>query len=219
MSRVAFTFYLVATQALLNLACAHPGVAAGAATTPPTPPNGAPQGAGPTGNNGSPPPTGITGGNIAIESTILSYRALSKDATAIADAIGNSVGANNSANNSIVIATPTDFSGLLQWRVMIAQARQLHTNMLTATGQLEKVTIPDFFPLVPETSSTVGGLSLASVGTGISTAQALIQTLASLFAVNQSLVVTPGDLTSVPLTNFLAGKLKGKGFATYVPSV
>ena len=211
MRRIKFAFYIFAIQAPLNLTLLLSDIASAAAPVPQT------GGQQPSGNTAPTTPSpGITGGTAAIESTILSYRALSMDANNIADAIGKTI----QDKKAIVIATPTDFANLLQWRTTMAQAALLDIKLKSAVASMDGL-IPGFFSSVSVAQAQGGGVAtyLPLVGTAISTAQSLFQTISTLFAVNQSLSVTPGDLTSLPLTNLLADLLSRKGFSAYIPSI
>jgi len=164
----------------------------------------------PANNSANPSPAGITGGSMAIESTIFAYRALTADANKIYEAIKPKV-----KGQTVVIATPADFTSLVQWRTLMYQAGLLDKRALSATSKLEAILIPPFFSNVRKDVPKLGGPFIASPAD----VQTLIQTLASVFAVNQSLSVSAGALTSAPLTSFLAGQLRQNGIATYVPSV
>jgi len=168
-----------------------------------------PQSSGPPSANRAPTSaSGITGGSMAIESTIFAYRALTADADKISEAIKPKV-----QDQTVVIATPADFTSLVQWRTVMYQAGLLHKRAQSATKSLEDIPIP---PLLrnPPTKEPPRGFV-----TSPADVQALIQTLASVFAVTQSLSVSSGALTSTPLTNLLAGQLRHNGIAAYVPSV
>jgi hypothetical protein len=153
---------------------------------------------------------GITGGSMAIESTIFAYKSLTADADGIVQTIMPRV-----RDQIVMIASPSDFSGLVQWRIVVTQADLLHTRAESAIKSIETIKIPPEFSNVPKAVPKLGGGPFIAGPADVAT---LIQTLASMFAVNQSLSVSTGALTSTPLTNLLAARLQAKGTTVYVPT-
>jgi len=168
----------------------------------------------PSGSNQGPGGSGITGGgggSMAIESVLFSYRGLAKDAENISRAVKDRI-----KNRSVVVATPADFASLIQWRTTMFQADLLDDRLTAATKALTDVSKPDFFKTVPKSVPTVGAGPFIS---GPSDVQALVQTLASIFAVNESVSASSGALTTTPLTNLLADDLRACDANVYVPSI
>jgi hypothetical protein len=167
----------------------------------------------PSQNNQGPSTPGITGGGggtMAIESVLFAYKALAEDAEKIAGSVRNNV-----TGKIVVIATPADFANLVQWRATMYQAKLLDDRAVSAIHSLTAINIPVSFDNVQKNVPKLGGPFIASPAD----VQALIQTLASIFAVNESLSASSGSLTTTPLTNLLAGQLRHAGSAVYVPSV
>jgi hypothetical protein len=169
----------------------------------------------PSANNQGPSAPGITGGgsgSIAIESVLFAYKALAKDAENISENIEQKV-----KGKIVVVATPADFASFLQWRTTMYQAALLDKRAQSAIAAV-KAAIPPSFANVPKSAQTVGGAAGPFLGSP-SDVQTLIQTLASMFAVNQTVSASSGSLTSTPLTNLLAAKLRKQKANAYVPAV
>ena len=145
-------------------------------------PAGNNQGSGQPANNQSANSPGITSGSMAIESTLFAYKALAEDADKISAAVKDKI-----KSNAVVIATPPDFANLLQWRTTMYQAGLLHERATAATQTLDNIQKPNFFVNVPKNVPKLGAF-LASA----SDLQTLIQTLASIFAVNETLSTSSG---------------------------
>jgi hypothetical protein len=217
---IPFFTFILCCQTPLSLAQGQGGggKGGGASNNNSPPSNGNQnQGSSPGGNGPSSPSSpGITGGagSMGIESTIFAYKALASDATAIANAVISNV-----KGKVVVVATPADFASLVQWRTTIYQIELLDGKLAKATAALDKKNIPDFLKTpqgsLPSVPTVGGGPFVASP----SDVQTLVQTLASIFAVNESVSVGSGDLTTIPLTNRLADLLRQKGATIYVPSV
>ena len=152
---------------------------------------------------------GISGGTIAIESTLFAYKSLSADAQHISEKLSPVV-----RNQVVLIATPNDLTNFAQWRAVMAQADLLHQRAQNTLGSAKAITAPSSFVNVPKNVQTSGGAFIASP----SDVQALIQTVASIFAVNHTLAPSAGALTSTPFTNLLAGRLRSSGATVYCPS-
>jgi hypothetical protein len=120
----------------------------------------------------SPSAQGITSGSLAIESTMLAYMALSEDAKAIAKAIRLRVQGQN-----VIVATPADLTGVLQWRIVMAQGGLLHDRAIKLFGALPKV--PPFFASAPKNVAALGGGPFVASPSDVAT---LIQTVASIFS-------------------------------------
>ena len=168
------------------------------------------QNAGQSGGNQGGSSAGITGGSMAIESTIFAYRSLTADADGMVQVILPKV-----KDQIVIIATSADFTNLVQWRIVMAQGNLLHERAQAAIGSLTSIQIPTEFAPVPKNVPKLGAGPFIASPTDV---QTLIQTLASMFAVNESLSVSSGALTSTPLTNLLAARLRSKGSAVYVPA-
>lgn len=171
----------------------------------------------PSANNQGPSAPGITGGSggsIAIESVLFAYKALGEDAHKIARAVVTQI----PDGHVVVIATPADFAGLLQWRTTMYQADLLDDRLTAATNDLigcaDKP--PASFSRVQKSIPTVGAGPFIA---GPSDVQALVQTLASMFAVNESVSAASGALGTTPLTNLLADELRSDTRQVFVPSV
>src|SRR5208283_1775077 len=134
------------------------------------------------GNQGGAPPAGITGGSSPIEATLFSYAALNADARRIAHEIQGHVG------GPYIVTTANDISVILQWRTVIAQAEGLQRRLDRAETALDD--LPDdqilphcnINPGAPAQAAQVGAAFVSSVAD----VQALVQTLASMTAVNQT---------------------------------
>jgi hypothetical protein len=167
------------------------------------------QGAGqsPAGSpSGSTP--GITSGGPPIEAILFAYRALAADATAITEAISEKV-----KEQVVLIGNPTDFAGIVLWRTVMGQAALLHRREDTCHKQVQQV------PSLPRYSESVPQLFGAPFVANPTDVQTLIQTLASMFAVNESLSEFPAALTDTPLINLLANQIRKTPATVYVPSV
>lgn len=154
-----------------------------------------------------------TSSNMAVESTIFAYRALAKDADKMAEAINGRL--KGRTDQSVVIATPAEFTSLVQWRIVMAQADLLHSRAQEAMGSLAKA-----IPIPPEIKNQTGNVEALGAGfvPSASDLQTVVQTVASIFAVNETLSISTGALTSTPLTNLLAARLRKSGPAVYVPA-
>jgi len=169
----------------------------------------------PAGNNQGASAPGITGGgsgSMAIESVLFAYKALGEDARNISDAVSGRVN-----GKIVVVATPADFASFLQWRTTMYQAALLDKRANSAIAAMRSG-IPSSFGNVPKNAQTLGGPTGPFLGSP-SDVQTLIQTLASIFAVNESVSASYGSLTSTPLTNLLAAKVQKAGAKVYVPAV
>jgi hypothetical protein len=163
-------------------------------------------------NGTSPAPisAGITNGTMPIESTLLVYKALAGDAEKIAAAVAGS-----GQNHVVIVATPSDLASIVQWRTTMYQARLLDQRVKAATAAIPTEP-PDSLKSVPQTKTAAVGGILSSV----SDINTLIQTVASVFAVKESLTVASGPLTPSPLTNLVADKLRAKATdIVYVPGI
>jgi len=153
--------------------------------------------------------SGITNGTMPIESTLLVYKALAGDAEKIAAAV-----AGPGQNHVVVVATPPDLASMVQWRTTMYQARLLDQRVRAATAAIP-TEAPESLKPVPQTKTAAVGGIISSV----SDINTLIQTVASVFAVKESLTVASGSLTPSPLTNLVADKLRAKATAVYVPGI
>ncbi len=152
---------------------------------------------------------GDSAGSMAIESTIFAYAALAADADKLAQAISPKV-----SGQVVVIATPADFTSLVQWRIVMAQADLLHGRARSTLKSLTDIPIPPEFAGVTQKGVAFGAGPVPSAAD----IQTLVQTAASISAVNESLSVASAALTTTPLANLLAARLSEKGVAVYIPA-
>lgn len=152
---------------------------------------------------------GDSAGSMAIESTIFAYAALAADADKLAQAISPKV-----SGQVVVIATPADFTSLVQWRIVMAQADLLHGRARSTLKSLTDIPIPPEFAGVTKKGAAFGAGPVPSAAD----IQTLVQTAASISAVNESLSVASAALTTTPLANLLAARLSEKGAAVYIPA-
>lgn len=140
---------------------------------------------------------GITGGSSPIEATMFSYQALSADARAIAGEIRGHV------SGPYVLTTTDDIAVILKWRTVLAQAAQLQARLNNGVTNLNSALA------LPEAKGclklSLGGAALPFSPSDI---KDLLQTVASVTAVNESLAPVTVTLSDVPLMNMVAGELK-----------
>jgi len=142
-------------------------------------------------------PGGITGGSSPIESTMFAYQALAADAHAIAGEIRGHV------SGPYVLTTADDIAIILQWRTVLEQAQQLQTRLDDATQKLsDTLTGP-----IPNQCLAKQGGGLPGV-ISPSDIRDLLQTIASVTAVNETLAPTATNITDLPLMNLVAAELK-----------
>jgi hypothetical protein len=178
--------------------------------------NGSQQGGsqqgGPQGNNASANGMGITGGGPSIESILFSYKALSADARAIAQEISDIT----NDQDLLVIVTPSDTSAFIQWRAVLQQIHLLQART-QARPRPADVTLP-VYANVPQPAERTRGSGEAYVASS-QDVQTLVQTLATMFAVNESASPAAGAITDVPLVNAIARDLSASRLNVYVPSL
>jgi hypothetical protein len=167
------------------------------------------------GANG-PSPGGITGGTDPIESVLFSYKALTSDGAAISSQVTRLL---EGSKGIVVIASPTDVSALVQWRSVMGQLRLL-TRRAENSDQLARPDIPQYSASVGATPpSNARQFGLIAGAADIQTLAQTALTLASAFAVNESLNSSAGAITDVPLTNVVARDLRISNVRVFVPSI
>jgi hypothetical protein len=175
------------------------------------PQNGSQQGGGPQGNNPSQGGMGITSGGLSIESVLFSYKALGADAQAISQEISDIT----SNQDLVIIVTPQDTSAFVQWRSVL---QQLHLLQARA-GERPRpndVNLPEYSKAKPAARPHAAGEAYIA---SLQDIQTLIQTLATMFAVNESVSPAAGAITDVPLVNAVARDLSSSQLNVYVPSL
>jgi hypothetical protein len=118
------------------------------------------------------------------------------------------------AGHLVIIATPADVGIIVQWRSVLGQAALLHRRANAVTSAIERISVPHYSkPAAKKSAPALGGAFIASP----SDVTTLIQTLASISAVNQSFAPSSGALGDQPLMNLLAPRLTANH--VYIPSV
>jgi hypothetical protein len=157
-------------------------------------------------------PGGITSGGEAIESTLFSYKALTADAQAISQEISNIT----NDHDLIVIMMPTDTAAFVQWRTVLQQLHLLQARVgdrpLSKDMNLPKCSNAKAAPQRPRGPGEAYVASTQDI-------QTLVQTLATMFAVNESAAPSAGAITDVPLVNGVARDLSAFQLNVYVPSL
>jgi WG containing repeat len=168
----------------------------------------------PGGNAPSSP--GITGGTDPIESVLFAYKALASDGAAISSQINGLLQPQD--KSIVVIATPTDVSALVQWRAVTGQLDLLRKRV-DESDRLARPTIPTYSNAVASSGPVSGRFGLIASAGDIQTLAQTALTLASAFAVTESLSPSTGAITDAPLMNVVARDLRSAKVQVYIPSV
>jgi hypothetical protein len=169
-----------------------------------------------TTGNAMPSPGGSTD---PIESTLYAYKSLSQDATDLVNGISAKV-----TSMTVIIATPTDLNNLTMWQSAMVQATLLGKRL----DEANSATLPTYTEPTPSAvkppvrageMNYALGITLGSTLSNASNISTLVQTLASIFAVNQSVSPFTGSLTDGPLINCVTAELEKQGIPVLIPSV
>lgn len=161
------------------------------------------------------------GSSIPIESTIYAYKSLSQSAWNLVDGLNTK---KVLQDMTVVIATPTDLNNITMWQSALVQASLL----IQRAESAKSATAPDYSK--SGLSNTLpsghvgelmlnGGFTIGNTLTNASNISTLVQTLASIFAVNQTVSPFTGSLTDLPLLNGVAGELANRGVSVLIPSL
>jgi hypothetical protein len=168
------------------------------------------------------------GSTLPIESTIFAYKALSQDAEDIAKGIAGTV-----TGKKVIVTSQMDIGNIVLWRTVMAQLKILTKR----ANDLDQVVPPTYDGMAPAASNPPvtplsrllqqRGLSVGSVAgaipgvtTALSDVTSLVQTIASLFAVHQTVTPFSANLTDAPLLHSLASRLYSHGAGSLaVPAI
>lgn len=164
----------------------------------------------------SPASSGITSGTDPIESVIFAYQSLNSDAEAVSNQIAALV-----QKGDVVILTPADAAALIQWRTTMGQLQILEERVDEAASIAK--------PKVPQYSKDLSTLPQGQQGqqtrgleintpADVQTLAQIGMTLASGFAVNESLTPATGAITDTPLMDSVARGLRSSARHVYIPS-
>lgn len=200
MSRLSTRILLLALAVTASLGTPLTSYAqqAPATATPQSP------GAGPSGAAGPP-----------IESIILEYQALAESASRIASAIAYQIQFNPTTKTpKVAVVTTTDIAAMVQLKEVLGQA-SLITNRLDKLAE----TVPLIKCGQTPTANVYGAspINLTSPLANASNIQTMLQTVASIFAVTQTVSPAAGSLNDTSLINLVVSRLP-QG-TVYVPSV
>ncbi len=185
----------------------------------------------------APPAGGGGGASLAMESIVLEYQTLAESASRMDTAIKTAINLQNNPHASIVIATNADIGALVQLQATLGQEQTIAARLVQLKAAIKspkgrdqsfkcnpagKAPAP-----APRPSSTqsVSALAFGLDGvpafltTNAAAIQTLIQTIASVGAVTETVAPAPGALSDTSLINLVAHGLENGVVNVYVPSV
>lgn len=196
------------------------------ATLPPLPIWAQQSTATPSGNGGGGGGGGAGGGGLPIESTVLEYQSLAESATWMDSQLKDVVNFAGHPDARVVIATNNDIAAIMQLEAALGQAKLIANRLEQLRSALHSKVFPCYAPVPikkkpsvivkPYALNILPGLPPFLVGNA-SAIQTLIQTIASIGAVQRSIAPAPGTLNDTSLINLVAGGLPSR--AVYVPSL
>jgi hypothetical protein len=173
---------------------------------------------------GAAPAGGGAGGSY--ESVVLEYQASAESASWIDAAVASAINFTKHPDANVIIATNADIGAIVQLEAVLGQANLIGSRLDQLKNALKTSSFPCYSPVreaKPARVARMRSLNIAGFleSTGPAGIQTLVQTIATVGAVTESVAPAPGGLNDTSLINLIANGLTQRlpQGNVYVPSM